>query len=592
MLLSIVIPTRNRPGFLSRGLAALFAEIGTAKDVEVIVVDDASGRQARKENIAACVQHGYTYVPLEKRGGAAFTRNCGINSSRGEWIAFLDDDVRVHSGWHDHLRKVLAAVSGDIAGIEGRVVPEGDGLWDREVNNEDGGQYITCHMVYRAAILKKIGGFDEHFRAIIPSCEDHELASRVLRWGALQFERTLTVTHSARRVRLAEYVLRAFIRIYSQLEAEYYFFSKQKDMYHLFRYCQTFFGTYRAILLKHTWTTIRRRTLSKIFRHPVQFFFLHCACVLEQLTAWFLVPYFILKYNRNPLNFFNDNIDMLLTAKFWNVARPLSSRMFRVRYSLRKALFFPLTRTPAYSPLPFLRQYLRANPGSRSRRCFLRIDDVFLDQDDSVLALCEMISKKKVPFLAAVIGSNVVEERYTGLFSSILSAGGEIGLHGFVHRGKFGPYNSEILQLPFPRFAAMLEEVLRCFPEQSRPTVFMPPFNAINRDQILYLEKYFTVICGGPETARFTDRVFGPVALANGSWYVPTFHPFYQKAAEIIRSSALQQFGPHGCNICYAVHMHDEAKNGFRALSDLIDIIGKNLTSWTIFKKGGFADVV
>jgi glycosyltransferase involved in cell wall biosynthesis len=587
MLLSIVIPTRNRAGFLKNCLASVSREIGDREDVEVIVVDDASATVMREQNGSLCEQYRFSRILLEKRGGAALARNCGINSSRGEWIAFLDDDVRVHEGWLLCLRNVFSSVKKDTVGIEGSVVAEGDGLWDKEVQNRTGRLYLTCHMIYRADVLKNRGGFDEHFNAVVPSCEDHELASRVLRQGSVAFEPSLAVTHSARQVNIVKYVLSGIQRIHSQLQAEYYFYSKQKDAYHLFRFRQTFFGTYKAVLLKHAWTVLRRRPVLSVVRRPLQYSALLISSVVEQITAWCLLPCFLWNYLRPPCNFFYDSIDMLRTTKFWGLERPPFCQTFKVSYSVLKAIFFPVTKKPVYSALSYLKGISHRRMPPALARCFLRIDDVFLDQDDSVLALCEMIATKKIPFLAAVIGSHIMEKRYAPFLQRIVSSKGDIGLHGFVHLGKFGPYNSEVLQMSFPCLSRKVEESLAVFPEQSRPFVFMPPFNAINRDQILYLGKYFKVICGGPETARFTDRTYGPVALANGSWYVPAFYPFYQKAEAMLRSRAVKLLGPRGCNICFAVHMPEEAKNGFKALSELIDMISANLTSWTIFQKNG-----
>jgi glycosyltransferase involved in cell wall biosynthesis len=586
MFLSIVIPTHDRFELLSKCLAAVLRETGRATDVEVVVVDDASKKAGREKNNALCKRRGVTYIQLEKRGGVSFARNCGIISTIGEWIALLDDDVTPKEGWYECLREILFSVSDDIVGIEGRVVPEGDGVWDGEVHNETGGLYLTCHMIYRSAVLRKIGGFDEHFNAANPSCEDHELASRALRWGHVVFKKSLAVTHSAKRVRMLDYFLRSAQRMHSLLEAEFYFYLKQRDMYHLFRYCQTFFGTYRAILLKHTWTTVHRRSFSKVFNHPVQGALLLCSSSIEQAVAWFLVPFFAWRFCSRPCSFFSDNVDTLSTAKFWGLPQATPSRMYRLRSSAQRALLFPVVRKPVYSPLPFLKHCARLSlhpPG----RCFLRIDDVFLDQKESVLRLCEIASKKGVPFLAGVIGKHIRDKHYSGVLDTIASSGGAIGLHGFAHNGKFGPYNSEILQLPFARLSAMVEDVLAAFPEQSRPFVFMPPFNAINRDQILFLGRYFKVICGGPETARFTDSMFGPLALDNGSWYFPASYPFYQYASAIIRSKAMRVYQSTGCNICYSVHMPDEAKDGFKAFSDLLDRIRENAVPWTLFKQTG-----
>jgi hypothetical protein len=193
------------------------------------------------------------------------------------------------------------------------------------------------------------------------------------------------------------------------------------------------------------------------------------------------------------------------------------------------------------------------------------------------------MAERKAPFLAAVIGSQLSDKQFVSAINTIYAAGGEIALHGFVHKGKFGPYNSEILQLPFQNLAARVEESLATIQSVRRPFVFMPPFNAINRDQILYLGRYFRVVCGGPETARFTDKTFGPVALSNGTWYVPTFYPFYQSASGIVRSRAFAKYGPLGCNICYGVHLCDEMENRFLDFEKLIDRIVHNLASWRVF---------
>jgi glycosyltransferase involved in cell wall biosynthesis len=590
MLLSIVIPTRNRPELLSRCLESLASESLDTTDTEVIVVEDASESGAEEKARVVCESRGARRIRLDKRNGASFARNCGINASSGEWIAFLDDDVRVARGWYAHLRDLLGTTAAEIAGIEGRVIAEGDGLWDREVQNETGGIYLTCHIVYRASVLKRIGGFDEHFNAQIPSCEDHELASRVLRWGPVTYRHSLAVTHASRKVNGIRYLLASPLRIRSQLESEYYFYSKQKDMYHLFRHCTTFFGTYSAILLKHAWTSLHRRSAWLFTRHPVQSAVLSCSCIVEQAFAWILLPAFLARYCAEALTFFHDDIDPVLTARFWGFAHVMPASMYRASTNLFHAVMFSVARKPVYSAVPFLKRCVRSNPASSIARCFLRIDDVFLDNKESVERMCEIASRKGIPYLAAVIGSHITDDRYTPMLKALRQSGGDIGLHGFVHKGKFGPYNSEILQLPFPRLSASIEEALAVFPEHERPLVFVPPFNAINREQILFLGKYFRVICGGPETARFTDKTIGPVALSNGSWYFPAFYPFYQCSSAILRSRALDRYGPLGCNICFSVHMPDEAKDGFRDFSVLIERIAGTLTPWDIFKQGSFAD--
>ena len=87
---TVVIPTRNRAGFLPTCLNAVLDQRDI--ELEVIVVDDASTDDTR-----AVLQHLQTdqrarVISLGTRGGVAAARNAGIAEARGEWLAFLDDD--------------------------------------------------------------------------------------------------------------------------------------------------------------------------------------------------------------------------------------------------------------------------------------------------------------------------------------------------------------------------------------------------------------------------------------------------------------------------------------------------------------------
>jgi Uncharacterized protein conserved in bacteria (DUF2334) len=438
-------------------------------------------------------------------------------------------------------------------------------------------------------VLKKEFGFDEHFTGRYPACEDHELAARMLRWGRIAFDSKIRVSHAARQVRLFAFLMGSFERMRSQLDAEFYFFTKQRDRYHLFRYHATFFGTLRAIMLRHTFSTMHRRSTLALIRHPLQFLILALSCLAEQTYSWLLAPDFIHRFLIRRTGFFFDAVDLQKTLVLWNGRESFSVEALRLKTFFVKSLLFPILRLPVYSPLPFLRHNARLIPRHEQGRCFLRIDDVFLDQKESVRKLCEITSQRKIPFLAAIIGKHLTDPGFAESAELIRSSGGEIGLHGFLHTGKFGPYNSEILQMSFPQLGAKVEAIIAGVPKNRRPLAFVPPFNAISRDQIQYLGKYFPVICGGPETARLTDNIFGPVALKNGSWYFPAFYPFYQEAAAIVRSGAMDAYRSMDANICFTVHMPDEAKNGFESFSELVDRISEKLTSWTCFSRDSFA---
>lgn len=92
-LVSVVIPTYNRPHLLKRALDSVCRQ--SYNNIEVIVVDDAS-----KEDIYSVISDYNTVkmIKHEKNQGASAARNTGIDAARGKYIAFLDSDDEWLSG--------------------------------------------------------------------------------------------------------------------------------------------------------------------------------------------------------------------------------------------------------------------------------------------------------------------------------------------------------------------------------------------------------------------------------------------------------------------------------------------------------------
>lgn len=84
-LVSIIIPTYNRPHLLPRAVKSALAQ--TVRDIEVIVVDDASPEPVELPD--------FPEVRVERQSinrGIAVNRNHGARLARGGWITYLDDD--------------------------------------------------------------------------------------------------------------------------------------------------------------------------------------------------------------------------------------------------------------------------------------------------------------------------------------------------------------------------------------------------------------------------------------------------------------------------------------------------------------------
>ena len=92
---SVVIPTHHRPELLARALESVLQQ--TYTDFEVVVVDDSGlGTEAQLKAQASVWSEPrdtrVVYLVNESSFGGAQARNVGIRQSRGEFVAFLDDD--------------------------------------------------------------------------------------------------------------------------------------------------------------------------------------------------------------------------------------------------------------------------------------------------------------------------------------------------------------------------------------------------------------------------------------------------------------------------------------------------------------------
>ena len=86
---SVVIPSYNRPHFLLRAINSVLRQTFTS--FELIIVDDAS-----TEDIATVItsinDSRVVFVKHNCNKGVNIARNTGLKISRGEYIAFLDND--------------------------------------------------------------------------------------------------------------------------------------------------------------------------------------------------------------------------------------------------------------------------------------------------------------------------------------------------------------------------------------------------------------------------------------------------------------------------------------------------------------------
>jgi len=123
MSITVIVCTYNRCQSLAKTLDSLAAsKLPEVVDWEVLVVDNNSSDQTREviEDFCTRYRERFRYV-FEPRQGKSHALNTAIRESRGDVLAFTDDDVTVEPTWLQNLTAAL--VDGQWAGAGGRTLP-------------------------------------------------------------------------------------------------------------------------------------------------------------------------------------------------------------------------------------------------------------------------------------------------------------------------------------------------------------------------------------------------------------------------------------------------------------------------------------
>lgn len=175
-LVTVVIPTRDRPEMVRRAVDSALAQ--TVPNIEVVVVDDASATP-----LDAIADPRVRVIWRNRSGGLCAARNEGMELARGEWIVFLDDDDEL---FPDMLEVSLAAADASdlpppVAVIScARVVDETGAVFDVRCppaalprgsrwsfdGTGDGRFRSPRTLVAPLGVVRSIGGFDERLRAM------------------------------------------------------------------------------------------------------------------------------------------------------------------------------------------------------------------------------------------------------------------------------------------------------------------------------------------------------------------------------------------------------------------------------------------
>jgi GT2 family glycosyltransferase len=200
MHLSVVIPTRNRPGDLAELIESLQA--GSPPPDEIVVADD-----DQEADVLGELRVRFPDVIVERlpaRGYITGARNAGARRAQGEYLFFVDDDNIVAP---DCIRLCLEAAQADpTLGVVGaktlyhvdpsRIMVAGADIGSLALarttllglNQPDGPPYQALYEVdiapnaflVRREVFEAVGGFDE---AIVQTWSEADFGERVRRLG-------------------------------------------------------------------------------------------------------------------------------------------------------------------------------------------------------------------------------------------------------------------------------------------------------------------------------------------------------------------------------------------------------------------------
>ncbi|MDL1975761.1 MAG: glycosyltransferase [Deltaproteobacteria bacterium] len=209
---STVIPTYNRSAFLGSAIESALNQ--RFEDFEIIVADDSS-MDNNKEVVRSFKDKRIRYIRHEKNMGVSAARNTAIRASKGEYIAFLDDDDE----WlPDKLHKQVELMDRspeNVCGIySNRLVI--DKLSNRIISANPRAEKLSGNLLYQLAIgnpihtstvlvrkgcLEKVGLFDE----TISYMEDRDLWIRLsIEWDFEYVDEVLVYKYSHQEDSLCE----------------------------------------------------------------------------------------------------------------------------------------------------------------------------------------------------------------------------------------------------------------------------------------------------------------------------------------------------------------------------------------------------
>lgn len=171
-VLSLIICTYNRAQILQDCLYSLVQQTASASSYKVLIINNNSSDNTQEIINNFTQKHSNFTSILEPKQGLSHARNRGFKEVQTEWIAYIDDDVKVHENYVKRALWTIENHSFDcFGGMQYGWFKFGQPKWLksnfgtrsmllRKVGILSQGMLSGGNMLMKTSILEAVGGFD------------------------------------------------------------------------------------------------------------------------------------------------------------------------------------------------------------------------------------------------------------------------------------------------------------------------------------------------------------------------------------------------------------------------------------------------
>jgi glycosyltransferase involved in cell wall biosynthesis len=249
-LVSIIIPTYNRPDYLQRAVESSLRQ--TYKNIEVIVIDDHSVYEV-SQVINNFQDERLKLYRNETNKGSVISRNRGLKLSNGSFINFLDDDDELMSEkielqlnkFNDSEIQNIGVVTCDMAYRRQDINEVKKNHFKGNIYKKLLGKY--CIYGIHSMLIKR--EFCVHFDPRLSSNQEYDLAIRVAKNANFDFvPKVLAITNEsegqisfnyAKKKKGTLYLFKKYKSEFLKFGINFYLYNWFRFRYLLFRYFVT-----------------------------------------------------------------------------------------------------------------------------------------------------------------------------------------------------------------------------------------------------------------------------------------------------------------------------------------------------------------